>query len=119
MELDEEEKEEKKEAEGEFTDPEHMGGGSGQRRYRVSRKHRKHKKYSTNIIMLTLKFCCVLTILQGYFLLTYFQSESFLKTSMGLVEEAEKITLRSFSNHFLYQVLQEILATQGQGEVLN
>jgi len=44
----------------------------------------------------------VLTILEGYFIISYFQSGSFLSRVNDLVTESGAITLRQFSNNFLY-----------------
>jgi hypothetical protein len=78
-----------------------------------------HKKYSTNFIALILKFLVVVTVLEGYFVLCYFQSGSFLSIAKNLIKESGTITMRHFSNNFLYQVMQEVLTTNGRALVMN
>jgi len=73
-----------------------------------------HKKFSTNFITLLVKFLVVLTVLEGYFLLCYLRSGNFLFIINNVVEESGTITLRQFSNNFLYQIMQEVLTTNGK-----
>ncbi len=86
---------------------------------RRSRKNKMHKKFSTNLITLSLKFLVVLALLLGYFLYSYIQSSQFLDVAIDLINESGTITLRQFSNNFLYQVMQEVLVTNGQAQVKN
>ena len=92
---------------------------STQNRNRFSRKNKKLKKYSTNYIMLLLKFFVVITFLESYFLYQYFQSDNFLQRSLDMIHEAAVITNRSFSNFLLYQIIIEIIATNGTALVFN
>jgi len=78
-----------------------------------------HKKYSTNFISLIVKFLLVVTVLEGYFVLCYFQSGSFLSVAKNLIRESGTITMRHFSNNFLYQIMQEVLTTNGRAQVMN
>ena len=89
---------------------------------RAGQRHRKnkmHKKYSTNFLTLMVKFLVVVAVLEGYFLFCYFQSISFLHIANNLIKESGTITTRYFSNNFLYQVMQEVLTTNGTAEVVN
>jgi hypothetical protein len=96
---------------GEGSDEEGKGGQKKQRNR--SRKNKMHKKYSTNFISLIVKFMFVVTILEGYFVLCYFQSGKFLSIAKNLIQESGTITMRHFSNNFLYQIMQEVLTTNG------
>jgi hypothetical protein len=78
-----------------------------------------HKKYSTNFISLIIKFLLVVTVLEGYFILCYFQSGNFLSIAKNLIKESGTITMRHFSNNFLYQIMQEVLTTNGTAQVMN
>ena len=78
-----------------------------------------HKKFSTNFISLIVKFLVVITILEGYFLLCYFLSGKFLFVANNLIQESGTITVRQFSNNFLYQIMQEVLTTNGVAQVMN
>mmetsp|Transcript_20230 Transcript_20230/g.14931 ORF Transcript_20230/g.14931 Transcript_20230/m.14931 type:complete len:97 (+) Transcript_20230:211-501(+) len=78
-----------------------------------------HKKFSTNFISLIVKFLVVLAILEGYFLICYFQAEKFLGVANDVVVEAGRTTEREFSNNFLYDVMQEVLTTNGRALVKN
>ena len=69
---------------------------------RFTRSKKKHKKYSTGLIMLLLKLTLIISILEGYFIYGYYKSDSFLKTSLDMIKEAAAITNRSFSNFLLY-----------------
>ena len=59
-----------------------------------SRKKTLHKKFSTNFISLIVKFLVVVTILEGYFLLSFFMSDKFLGTVNSIIEESGSITYR-------------------------
>jgi hypothetical protein len=48
------------------------GKGGGKKQKQRSRKNKMHKKYSTNFISLIIKFLLVVTVLEGYFVLSYF-----------------------------------------------
>jgi hypothetical protein len=74
----------------------------GKKTRQRSRKNKMHKKFSTNFISLIIKFLIVLTILEGYFILCYFQSVKFLSIANELIKESGTITMRYFSNNFLY-----------------
>ena len=67
-----------------------------------SRKNKMHKKFSTNFISLIIKFLVVLAVLEGYFLLCYFNADSFLSVANSIINESGSITQREFSNNFLY-----------------
>ncbi len=69
--------------------------------------------------MLIFKFVIVISVLEGYFLWSYLQSDAFLVRSLDMIKEAATITNRSFSNYLLFQVLFEMIATNGQGQILN
>lgn len=88
-------------------------------RNRFSRKNKKLKKYSTNYIVLIIKFLTVISFLESYFLYQYFRSDAFLQKTLDLISEAATITDRNFANFFLYQVVIEILGTNGTAHVLN
>jgi hypothetical protein len=60
--------EEGKEEEGDTTNPNKKKGT------KRSRKNKMHKKFSTNFISLIVKFLVVLTVLEGYFILSYLQA---------------------------------------------
>lgn len=121
--MDEIEEEDFKEKEGsgdEKDDEDGKNGGSGQKKQRQrSRKNKMHKKYSTNFISLIVKFLLVVTVLEGYFILCYFQSGNFLSVAKNLIKESGTITMRHFSNNFLYQIMQEVLTTNGRAQVMN
>ncbi len=53
-----------------------------------------HKGFTSNFIALFLKFIVVLSILEGYFLFSFFSSKAFLSVAINLIEEAGSITLR-------------------------
>lgn len=96
-------------------DGEDGDGKGGQKKQRQrSRKNKMHKKYSTNFISLIIKFLLVVTILEGYFVLCYFESGKFLSVAKNLIQESGTITMRHFSNNFLYQIMQEVLTTNGK-----
>ena len=78
-----------------------------------------HKKYSTNFLTLIIQFLAVVTILEGYFILCYFLSGNFLSIAKNLIQESGTITMRHFSNNFLYQIMQEVLTTNGKAQVMN
>ena len=84
-----------------------------QYKHQKRRKNKMHKKYSSNFLSLIIKFIVVLTVLEGYFLLSYFMSLSFLSKINDLILESGTITKRQFSNNFLYEVIQEVLTTNG------
>ena len=86
---------------------------------RFTRKSKKHKKYSTNYLLLLLKFLVFITILEGYFLYQYFQSDNFLGVSLRMINEAATISERNFANFFLYQSLFEMIATNSTASVYN
>ena len=69
--------------------------------------------------MLLFKFFSVIVILEGYFIITFVQSDNFLQISLDMINEASAITNRNFNNFFLYQLLIEILSTNGESNVLN
>lgn len=69
---------------------------------KFQRKNKKLKKYSTNYLMLLIKFSFVIAFLESYFLYQYFSSDSFLVRSLSMIKEAATITNRSFSNFLLY-----------------
>ena len=69
--------------------------------------------------MLLIKFSFVIAFLESYFLYQYFSSDSFLVRSLSMIKEAATITNRSFSNFLLYQIMIEILATNGSAPVFN
>jgi len=112
---DEEKEEEGKEAE----EGEGHTQGKQKKGKQRSRKNKMHKKFSTNFISLIVKFLIVLTVLEGYFLLSYFLSGSFLTVANNLIQESGSITVRQFSNNFLYQIMQEVLITNGETQVKN
>jgi hypothetical protein len=60
-------------------------GKGGKKRVQRSRKNKMHKKYSTNFISLIVKFMLVVTILEGYFILCYFESGKFLSVAKNLI----------------------------------
>ena len=102
--------------------PEGTPGEAGeeqQHKVKKSRKGKMHKKYSNNFIALILKFLVVLTILEGYFVLIFVQSGDFLDVALNLIRESGTITIRHFGNNFLYQIMQEVLTTNGRGQVMN
>ncbi len=94
-------------------------GEEQQHKVRKTRKGKMHKKYSNNFIALILKFLVVLTILEGYFVLIFVQSGDFLDVALNLIRESGTITIRHFGNNFLYQIMQEVLTTNGRGQVMN
>jgi hypothetical protein len=98
--VDENEEEEFKEEETPGKEAEE--DGKGKKRPQRSRKNKMHKKYSTNFISLIIKFLVVVTILEGYFVLCYFESGNFLSVAKNLIQESGTITMRHFSNNFLY-----------------
>lgn len=109
-----------KEGSGDEKDDEDGKNGGGQKKQRQrSRKNKMHKKYSTNFISLIVKFLLVVTVLEGYFILCYFQSGKFLSVAKNLIKESGTITMRHFSNNFLYQIMQEVLTTNGRAQVMN
>ena len=59
-----------------------------------SRKNKMHKRYSTNFVSLILKFAVVVAILEGYFMLCFFQSGSFLTVANDLISESGNVTVR-------------------------
>jgi hypothetical protein len=69
--------------------------------------------------MLLVQFFFVITFLESYFLYQYFQSDNFLVRSLSMIKEAATITNRSFSNFLLYQIMIEIIATNGTATVFN
>jgi len=86
---------------------------------RQSKRGKNHKKYSTNFISLIVKFLLVVTVLEGYFVLCFLESGSFLNVAKSLIQESGTITQRYFSNNFLYQIMQEMLTTNGTALVMN
>jgi hypothetical protein len=59
---------------------------------RQSKRGKNHKKYSTNFISLIVKFLLVVTILEGYFVLCFLESGTFLNVAKGLIQESGTIT---------------------------
>lgn len=105
-------KEEGEGKEGEDGDPSNPNKAKKGQRQR-SRKNKMHKKFSTNFISLLIKFLFVLTVLEGYFLLCYLRSISFLSIINDLIAESGSITMIQFSNNYLYIIFQEVLTTNG------
>lgn len=89
--IDDEEFKDEEGKEGEDGDPSNPNKTKKGRR---SRKNKMHKKFSTNFISLLIKFVIVLTILEGYFLLCYLRSGSFLTIINNLIQESGTIALR-------------------------
>ena len=88
--------------------------------HRGSRKmKKKFKPYSTNILVLLLKFLFFVAILEGYFMYSYFKSAAFLSLALELIDELGAITQRSNSNGFLYNILQEYVGTNGTAKILS
>lgn len=73
-----------KDGEGDPNDPSNPNKTKNKQRQR-SRKNKMHKKFSTNFISLLVKFLIVLTVLEGYFLLCYLRSISFLSIINNLI----------------------------------
>ena len=117
-EMDEEDLKEEEGKEGEDADPTNQNKGKKNQRQR-SKRNKMHKKFSTNFISLIIKFLVVLTVLEGYFLLCYLQAGNFLNVANNLIQESGTITLRQFQNNFLYQIMQEVLVTNGSAQVMN
>lgn len=100
---------------GKDGDENNPDGSGGEKKSRQrSRKNKMHKKYSTNFLTLIIQFLAVVTILEGYFILCYFLSGNFLSIAKSLIQESGTITMRHFSNDFLYQIMQEVLTTNGK-----
>ena len=59
---------------------------------RARGKERKHKKYSTNYLMILVKFLFVVGFLESYHLYQYLGSDSFLITTLSMIKEAATIT---------------------------
>ena len=83
------------------------------------RKNKMHKKFSSNFFTLIIEVLFVVGILEGYFLLSYFLSINFLVKIKDLINESGTITTRQFSNNFLYELMQEVLTTNGTALVVN
>ena len=94
-------------------------GEEQQHKVKKSRKGKMHKNYTNNFLVLFLKFFVVLTILEGYFVLIFVQSGDFLDVALNLIRESGTITIRHYGNNFLYQIMQEVLTTNGRGQVMN
>ena len=88
------------------------------RGHRSRKTKKKFKPYSTNILLLFIKFLLFVAILEGYFILSYLTSDSFLTQSLALINELGAITERSNSNSFLYWILQEYIGTNGTSTIL-
>lgn len=69
--LDEDDFKDEEGKEGEEGDITNTGKKKGAKR---SRKNKMHKKFSTNFISLIVRFLIVLTVLEGYFILSYLQA---------------------------------------------
>jgi len=133
IDMEDEEEEKKEEKEGETEGKEGEGEEDEdkkpedssellheERTRRGSRKQKKKfKPYATNIFMLLLKFLFFVAILEGYFMLSYFESDAFLSKALDLINEIGAITQRSNSNGFLYNILQEYMGTNGTSFILN
>jgi hypothetical protein len=91
--MDDEEFKDEEGKDGEDNDPSNPNKTKKNQRQR-SRKNKMHKKFSTNFISLLIKFLVVLTVLEGYFLLCYLRSITFLKVINNLIEESGTITMR-------------------------
>ena len=87
MEEDEKDEEEKEEEGADPANPKTKKGGRQR-----SRKKNMHKKFSTNFISLIIKFLVVVTVLEGYFLLCFLETKSFLTTANSLILEAGAVT---------------------------
>ena len=83
------------------------------------RKKRKYKPYSTHKLLLIVKFLFFVVILEGYFCLSYFTSDSFLTRTLCLIEEVGIINQRSYSNSLLFYSQQELIGTNGTATVVN
>ena len=99
--IDDDEFKDEEGKEGEEEGTPGLGGKQKKGRQR-SRKNKMHKKFSTNFISLIVKFLVVITVLEGYFILCYFESTKFLSTANNIIDESGSITQREFSNNFLY-----------------
>ena len=88
--IDEEEEEAEENKEGE----ENNGEKEINKEYKHKRrgKNKMHKKYSSNFLTLIIQVFVVLTILEGYFLLSYFLSLKFLAEIKDLILESGTIT---------------------------
>lgn len=117
-EMDEDEFKEDGDGKEEDGDPSNPNKGKNKQRQR-SRKNKMHKKFSTNFVSLLIKFICVLTIMEGYFVLCYLRSIAFLSVINNLIQESGSITMIQFSNNYLYIIFQEVLTTNGVAQVQN
>ena len=75
--------------------------------------NRKYKPFHTRFLYLIIKFFLVLLLLESYFLLSYFNSDSFLNNVTGLLDEAKALNERQFTNSLLFIFEQELLGTNG------
>lgn len=115
--IEEEDFKEEEGREGEDSDPTNPNKQKKQRQR--SRKNKMHKRFSTNFISLIIKFLVVVTVLEGYFLLCFLESGKFLSVANNLIQECGTVTVRQFSNNFLYEIMQEVLTTNGVAQVVN
>jgi len=68
-------------------------------------------------VVLLIKFFVTISVLESYFLYQYFRSDSFLNKSIDIINEAAVITDQNFNNFLLYQLIIDILGTNGTSTV--
>ncbi len=131
MEIEDDEEEKKDEKEGEDDEPADeeakrrdesaklIEDDEGETRMNKTRKHKKkkYKPYSTQLLLLIMEFAFFIALLESYFLASYLESDSFLSKSTSLIVEIGTVSLRTFTNGFLYRVLQEYIGTNGTATI--
>jgi len=85
----------------------------------LSKKRRKFKPYSAEIISLIIESFIVISILEGFFLYNFLRSRWLTESVTHLMNEVGSIASRMSANELYYWIGLELVATNGTGYVMN
>ncbi len=86
---------------------------------RTSKKRRKFKPYSSELAWLIVESVISVTVLESYFLYSYFRANWLSNTVSHLMTEVGSIANRMTANELYYWIELELVATNGTGKVMN
>ena len=84
-----------------------------------SKKRRKFKPYSAEIVSLIIESIVVLLILESFFIYNFLRAQWLTKTVTHLMGEVGSIANRMSANEFYYWIELELISTNGTGDVMN
>jgi len=79
---------------------------------------RQFKPFATKIVSLLLKFLFFVSLLEAYFLISYFRSSYFLSQAVESIKELGGIIERYTLNSLIYGAFQEYIGTNGKATVM-